>query len=92
MPEAITVDLADLLPNFNEAHGVKVGYDRETSNGRIYSSALRAMTDTQSISIDGEIYSLNEHDTCAVLTDYDFTSSLIEITLNPFEVMQITAN
>ena len=26
------------------------------------------------------------------LTGYDFTSSLIEITLNPFEVMQITAN
>lgn len=92
MAETITVDLAGLLPNFNKAHGVKVGYDRETYNGRVYSSALRALTDTRFISIDGERYSLNEHDTCAVLTDYDFISSLIEINLNSFEVMQITAN
>ena len=92
MAETITVDLAGLLPNFNKAHGVKVGYDRETYNGRVYSSALRALTDTRFISIDGERYSLNEHDTCAVLTDYDFISSLIEINLNSFEIMQITAN
>ena len=26
MAETITVDLAGLLPNFNKAHGVKVGY------------------------------------------------------------------
>jgi len=49
------------------------------------------VTETQSVSIDGENYHLNEHDTGAVLTDYNFDSSLIEINLNPYEVMQITA-
>lgn len=39
-PETIIIDLNDFLPNFNEAQGVKVGYDRATSNGLIYSSAL----------------------------------------------------
>ncbi|MDC1319973.1 hypothetical protein N8Y41_00460 [bacterium] len=90
-PETIIIDLNDLLPNFNEAQGVKVGYDRATSNGLIYSSALQAVIETQSVSIDGENYHLNEHGTGAVLTDYNFDSSLIEINLNPYEVMQITA-
>jgi len=90
-PETIIIDLNDLLPKFNEAQGVKVGYDQATSNGLIYSSALQSVTETQSVSIDGENYHLNEHDTCAVLTDYNFDSSLIEINLNPYEVMQITA-
>jgi hypothetical protein len=91
MPENTVIDLTELLPNFDSANVVKIGYDRETSNGQLYSSALRGMTLADTVTIDDEPYRLNEHDTCAVLTDYDFSSPIFDVNLNPFEVLQITA-
>lgn len=89
--ETFEVDLSELLPNFDSATAVKVGYDKETSDGRLYSMAQRSMVNAEAVVIDGENYYLNEHDTGATLTDYAYSSASFNVALNPFEVIQITA-
>ena len=90
-PQVIPVDLTEILPDFEGATGVQVGYDPETSDGRIYSPTERSMIDAQSVLVDGEPYYINEHDTEAVLTDHIFTAPEFDITLNPFEIIEIKA-
>lgn len=89
--ESIEVDLNELLPDFDSATAVKVGYDKETSDGRLYSMSQRSMVQAETVRLEGENYYLNEHDTGATLTDYAYSSALFNVDLNPFEVIQITA-
>jgi len=89
--ESFDVDLSELLPNFEAATSVTVGYDKETSDGRLYSMAQRSMVDAESVIVDGENYYLNEHDVGATLTDSAYSSAVFNVTLNPYEVIQITA-
>ncbi len=89
--ESIEVDLNELLPDFDSATAVKVGYDKGTSDGRLYSMSQRSMVQAETVRLEGENYYLNEHDTGATLTDYAYSSALFNVDLNPFEVIQITA-
>lgn len=89
--ESFTVDLRDLIPNFSTTSGVQVGYDKDTANGQHYSTSQRSMVASETVTVDGEVYYLNEHDTGATLTDHAYSSALINVTLNPFEVIQIIA-
>lgn len=91
VPQSIPIDLTEILPDFEGATGVQVGYDPETSDGRIYSPTERSMIDAQSVLVDGQPYYINEHDTEAVLTDHAFTAPEFDITLNPFEIIEIKA-
>lgn len=90
-PQVIPVDLTEILPEFEGATGVQVGYDPETSDGRIYSPTEGRTIDAESVLVDGEPYYINEHDTEAVLTDHIFTAPEFDISLNPFEIIEIKA-
>lgn len=90
-PQDIPVDLTEILPDFQGATGVQVGYDSETSDGRIYSPTERSMIDAQAVMIEGQPYYINEHDTGAVLTDHIFNMPEFNVTLNPFEIIEIKA-
>ncbi len=89
--QSIEVDLNELLPDFDSATAVKVGYDKETSDGQLYSMSQRSMVQAETVRVDGEDYYLNEHDTGATLTDYAYSSAVFNVDLNPYEVIQITA-
>ena len=49
------------------------------------------MIDAQSVMIEGQPYYINEHDTGAVLTDHIFNMPEFNVTLNPFEIIEIKA-
>ena len=88
--ENFTVDLREIIPDFSSAEGVQIGYDRATSDGQIW-GPNKGRFDALSVQIDGETYYLNEHDTRAELTDFVYRSPVINVSLNPYEVIQITA-
>ena len=88
--ENFTVDLREIIPGFSSAEGVQIGYDRATSDGQIWDPS-EGRVDALSVQIDGETYYLNEHDTRAQLTDFVYRSPVINVSLNPYEVIQITA-
>jgi len=87
----IAIDLRALLPAFEGAFGVQIGYDTATSDGRIYSPQNGSMIDANAVSVGGDDHYINEHDTGAVLTDHTFDTPVFNVTLSPFEVIEITA-
>ncbi|MCM2561288.1 hypothetical protein M8756_00450 [Lutimaribacter sp. EGI FJ00015] len=84
-----TLDVSDLVADFQSATGVQVGYDPDTSDGMAYVPG-EGVQPSASIEIDGEPYYLTEHDTQAELTDYTYDDPRIDISLRPFEVLQLT--
>ncbi|WP_375264704.1 hypothetical protein [Planktotalea sp.] len=84
------MDLREIIPDFSSAEGVQIGYDRAACDGQ-YWKLGEGRVDALSVQIDGEMYYLNEHDTRAELTDFAYQSPVINVSLNPYEVIQITA-
>ncbi|MBY5972019.1 hypothetical protein KUV28_06660 [Ferrimonas balearica] len=88
--ETIEIDLRELVGGDVEgATGVKIGIDQSTSNGWHWVSG-EGRVDADFVEIDGEKYYYNEHDVGAELTDYAYDSSVITVTLKPYEVLQVT--
>ena len=88
--ENFTVDLREIIPGFSSAEGVQIGYDRATSDGQIW-DPREGHIDALSVQIDGEAYFLNEYNTRAQLTNFVYWSPVINLSLNPHEVIQIIA-
>ncbi|MCM2563944.1 hypothetical protein M8756_17840 [Lutimaribacter sp. EGI FJ00015] len=84
-----SLDVSDLVPDFQSATGVQVGYDPDTSDGMAYVPG-EGVRPSESVEIDGEPYYLTEHDTQAMLTDHAYDAPRIDISLRPFEVLQLT--
>ena len=88
--ETIEIDLRELVGGDVEgATGVKIGIDQSTSNGWHWVSG-EGRVDADFVEINGEKYYYNEHDVGAELTDYAYDSSVITVTLKPYEVLQVT--
>jgi hypothetical protein len=87
-PVNIAFDLRDIAPDFQSASAVRVGYDPATANGQSYVPGESIQPD-RSVEIDGEPYYLTEHDVQALLTDFTFDSADIEVTLLPYQVLQM---
>ena len=85
------VDLREIIPGFNSAEGVQIGYDRATSDGQIW-DPREGHIDALSVQIDGEAYFLNEYNTRAQLTNFVYWSPDINLSLNRHEVIQIIAH
>lgn len=87
--ENFILDLTPQLTNSNVVRAVKVSLDHDTTNGKQWDEA----EDASSVWIDGRPYFYDEHDADVILTDMEFRDvSQISLTLNPFEVIQLTAD
>ncbi len=85
---AFTLNLATKLPDHGPVNGVHIGIDPASSNGLQWERGVAA----DSVLIDGQPYYYNEHDVDVILTDVMFDDlSQIDLMLNPFEVVQLTA-
>lgn len=92
--QALSINLAgsNLSTPWMEAY--KIGYDRSTSDGRMWDPTSRSWISADYVMIDGERYYLNEHDTQAEITRIETTlaieTGVLELNLLPFEVAKIT--
>ncbi|MFK7836818.1 MAG: DUF4214 domain-containing protein [Sulfitobacter sp.] len=86
---SLTLDLGTKLPFGNPVEAVKIALDAETSNGQQWARGEAA----RSVEIDGEAYFYNEHDVDVIFSDMVFEdASAIDLTLNPFEVVELTVS
>jgi len=73
---------------------ILVGYDKDTSDGKHYDYQLDDWVDSDFVWVDGEKYYTNEHDVHAEITtleiDTDFNPGEFMVTLNPFELVELT--
>ncbi|NNK17186.1 MAG: DUF4214 domain-containing protein [Sulfitobacter sp.] len=86
---SFTLDLASKLPAVGPVQAVKMAMDPASSNGKQWEQGV----DADSVLIEGQPYFYNEHDIDVTLTDVVFEdASQIELTLNPFEVVELTVD
>ncbi|MFC6636060.1 DUF4214 domain-containing protein [Sulfitobacter sp. JBTF-M27] len=84
-----TLDLARKLPAVGPVQAVQMAMDPASSNGKQWEQGV----DADSVLIEGQPYFYNEHDIDVILTDLVFEdASQIELTLNPFEVVELTVD
>lgn len=89
--EEVDLDFSNIVSEFDSAEGIKIGYNpnSESSDGIIYVQG-QGYQEATYVNLDGERYFINEHDVQATLSASSFNSTDIQITLKPFEVMEIT--
>ncbi|MEP5731701.1 MAG: DUF4214 domain-containing protein [Sulfitobacter sp.] len=86
---SFVLDLGTKLPGGNAVQAVQVSMNLDTSNGKQWELGQ----DADSVLIEGQPYFYNEHDVDVVLTDMVFeNSSEIALTLNPFEIVELTVD
>jgi hypothetical protein len=86
---SFTLDLAGKLPAVGPVQAVQMAMDPASSNGKQWEQGV----DADSVLIEGQPYFYNEHDIDVILTDLVFEdASQIELTLNPFEVVELTVD
>ncbi len=85
----LDLDLSSLVSGFENAYGVKVGYDRSAdSSDGVYRSDGEYIQ-AESTIIDGEPYYFNEYDVRATVTDVAVDSADVNLSLNPYEMVQL---
>ena len=90
--EVLELDLSDLVPEFDSAEAVQIGYDpaQESSDG-VHFVPGEGFQAAEHVLIGGEKYYVNEHDVKAMLTEFTVDdSSNVTLTLKPFEVVELT--
>lgn len=87
--ETVEIDLSSLVTDYSSVTGTKIGIDQSTSDGEMWISG-QGTVEADYVVIDGVNYYYNEHDVAAEYTDYVFDDTTVTVTLNPYEVIQIT--
>ncbi len=85
----LDLDLSTLVSGYENAYGVKVGYDRSAdSSDGVYRDDGEYIS-AESTIIDGEPYYFNEYDVRATVTDVDVDGADVSLSLNPYEMVQL---
>ncbi|MFY0660882.1 MAG: type I secretion protein [Shimia sp.] len=85
----LDLDLSSLVSGYENAYGVKVGYDRSAdSSDGVYRDDGEYIQ-AESTIIDGEPYYFNEYDVRATVTDVAVNSDDVSLSLNPYEMVQL---
>ncbi len=92
--ESISLDLSSLIGQHGTMSGIKIGYDKSSSDGYAYNYKQGQFLPRDSVIIDGEEYFYNEHDVKAEVTPISFeelgSSDDISFTLLPYEIIQLS--
>ncbi|WP_260348442.1 calcium-binding protein [Alloyangia mangrovi] len=84
-------DLGALVPGYTSASAVKIGADASAnSSDGVHYVPGEGFQEADSLLVDGQRYYINENDVRAELTDIAITGTTVPITLDPFEVIEIT--
>lgn len=71
----------------------RVGYDRLSSDGRMWNPRTNTWIEPDSVEVDGERYFLNEHDARAtvstIATGHAVVTGKLDFALNPFEILKV---
>ncbi|MBY6089327.1 type I secretion protein [Maritimibacter alkaliphilus] len=89
--QTLELDLSELVPDFNSASAVRIGADfsASSSDGAHYVPG-EGFQEAEWVLVNGERYYINENDIRASLTDLNVADTTVEVTLRPFEVIEIT--
>ncbi len=87
----LELDLSTLVPDYTSASAVKLGADLSSnSSDGVHYVPGEGFQEADSLLVNGQRYYINENDVRAVLTDLAVTGTTVPITLDPFEVIEIT--
>ena len=91
--ESISFSLGNWFGDTTLISATQIGYDRESSNGRHYNYETDVWDDSESLTVNGETYYVNEHDVRATVTELEVNSgefnTPFDMTLLPYEVVQL---
>ncbi|WP_299624285.1 calcium-binding protein [uncultured Tateyamaria sp.] len=91
--EEVTFSLGDLFLGSTLTSAIQVGYDQSTSDGIHFNYRTDSWEDAISITVNGELYYINEHDVQATVTVLDESAVLSDggftFELLPYEVIQL---
>lgn len=85
----LDLDLSSLVSGYENAYGVKVGYDRSADSSDGVYRDNGEYVQAESTIIDGEPYYFNEYDVRATVTDVAVNSDDVSLSLNPYEMVQL---
>lgn len=86
----LDVDLALIIGTFDSASATQIGIDQSASSSDGYHYLPnQGRVEANFTTVDGEKYYYNEHDVRAELTDFEIDASRFDLSLKPFEVVQI---
>jgi len=85
----LDLDLSSLVSGYENAYGVKVGYDRSADSSDGVYRDNGEYVQAESTIIDGEPYYFNEYDVRATVTDVDVDGADLNLSLNPYEMVQL---
>ncbi|WP_353475711.1 type I secretion protein (plasmid) [Salipiger sp. H15] len=87
----LELDLSTLVPGYTSASAAKIGADfSANSSDGVHYVPGSGFEEADSLLINGQRYYINENDVRAELTDLAVRSTTVQITLDPFEVIEIT--
>ncbi|SDG93972.1 calcium-binding protein [Alloyangia pacifica] len=87
----LELDLSTLVPDYTSASAVKIGADLSSnSSDGVHYVPGEGFQEADSLLVNGQRYYINENDVRAELTDLAVTGTTVPITLDPFEVIEIT--
>ncbi len=85
----LDLDLSSLVSGYENAYGVKVGYDRSADSSDGVYRDNGEYVQAESTIIDGEPYYFNEYDVRATVTDVGVDGADLNLSLNPYEMVQL---
>ncbi|WP_203595413.1 hypothetical protein [Salipiger sp. PrR002] len=87
----LELDLGALVPGYTSASAVKIGADvSANSSDGVHYVPGEGFQEADSLLVNGQRYSINENDVRAELTDIAVNSTTVQVTLDPFEVIEIS--
>ncbi|TCL09062.1 Ca2+-binding RTX toxin-like protein [Shimia isoporae] len=87
----LDLDFSTLMPGFDEAYAVRIGYDSSpNSSDGVFRNGDGDIEEAEFTIVDGEPYYFNEFDTLATITDMEISDDEVLLELKPYEVVQIT--
>ncbi|MBE9637113.1 calcium-binding protein [Salipiger mangrovisoli] len=87
----LELDLSTLVPDYSSASAVKIGADfSANSSDGVHYVPGSGFEEADSLLVNGQRYYINENDVRAELTDLAVTGTTVLVTLDPFEVIEIT--
>ncbi|MCA0994881.1 calcium-binding protein [Alloyangia pacifica] len=87
----LELDLGALVPGYTSASAVKIGADfSANSSDGVHYVPGEGFQEADSLLVNGQRYYINENDVRAELTDIAVNSTTVQVTLDPFEVIEIS--
>ena len=87
----LELDLSVLVPEFSEASAVRISADTSASSSDgVHFVPHLGFQEADSVLVEGQRYYINENDVRAALTDLEIDGTTVELSLKPFEVIEIT--